>query len=165
MPTLETARVYPGGCLLEGTNLSEGRGTTRPFEILGAPWLDPRGVRVEIEGAVLRPLTFRPTFQKHAGVHCGGFQLHVEDEEAFSPYAAYVRLVAAVAASHRGAFAWRREAYEFVADRPAFDLLTGGPELREAIDAGRDVGDVLAQGEAAVVAFAEARRPWLLYAE
>src|SRR5690606_13052320 len=100
MPTLETALVYPGGCLIEGTELSEGRGLTRPFEIWGAPGLDGRALaeRVAIEGAMLRPTTFQPTFQKHAGRICGGVQLHVIDRDRFAPYSAYLRLIAAAAA-------------------------------------------------------------------
>jgi uncharacterized protein YbbC (DUF1343 family) len=165
MPTLDTARVYPGGCLLEGTNLSEGRGTTRPFEIFGAPWLDGRALArsVAIEGAVLRPLTFHPMFQKHAGRVCGGVQVHVQDEERFAPYAAYVRILAAIASAHRDDFGWRRTSYEFVDAIPAIDLLTGGPEIREAIDAGADVEALLENERHAVASFAEERRPWLLY--
>lgn len=165
MPTLDTAGVYPGGCLLEGTNLSEGRGTTRPFEIFGAPWLDGKALaeKVESEGAVLRPLTFEPTFHKHAKTSCGGVQVHVTDEARFSPYATYVRILAAVAELANGKFAWRREPYEFVADRPAIDLLTGGPELRLAIDRGMEVDALLEAGEHEVARFAERRERWLLY--
>lgn len=169
MPTLETARVYPGGCLIEGTNLSEGRGCTRPFEIFGAPWLDARALarEVAIEGAVLRPLTFRPTFHKHAGKDCGGVQVHVVDEARFEPYAAYLRMLAWIARRHRDDFAWRTERYEFVDDPIAIDLLTGSPAAREAIDRVTDGGDgiedVIRDGARAVQRFAEARRPWLLY--
>lgn len=165
MPTVETARVYPGGCLIEGTNLSEGRGTTRPFQILGAPWLDARAIaaEVEIDGASLRPLTFRPTFHKYAGKVCGGLEVHVTHEARFDPYAAYVRLLAAIARRHRPHFCWRTEPYEFVADRPAIDLLTGGPEIREAIDADGDVQALLERDREQVVRFGERRRDWLLY--
>lgn len=164
MPTVDTARVYPGGCLIEGTHLSEGRGCTRPFEIFGAPWLDGRRLStLELEGAALRPLTFRPTFHKHAGQNCGGVQVHVTDEARFEPYGAYVRILAAIAAAHRDDFAWRTERYEFVDDPPAFDLLTGSSELRHAIDRGDDVAPILASGRAEVERFDEARRAWLLY--
>lgn len=166
MPTYETARVYPGGCLLEGTLASEGRGTTRPFEIFGAPWLDGAQLarRVSLRGAVLRPLTFSPTFHKHAGKTCGGVQVHVTDERAFAPYAAYLALLDAMKRQAPDAFAWRTEAYEFVGDRPAIDLLTGGPEVRAAIDRGAGLDGVLAAEEAGARAFAEARRPFLAYA-
>lgn len=166
MPTYETARVYPGGCLLEGTLASEGRGTTRPFEIFGAPWLDGAQLarRVSLRGAVLRPLTFAPTFHKHAGKTCGGVQVHVTDERAFTPYAAYLALLDAMKRQGGEAFTWRTEPYEFVGDRPAIDLLTGGPEVREAIDRGTGLDAVLAAEEAGARAFVEARRPFLAYA-
>jgi uncharacterized protein YbbC (DUF1343 family) len=165
MPTLDTAQVYPGGCLLEGTNLSEGRGTTRPFEIWGAPFLDATqlALRVHAEGASLRPLSFSPTFQKHAGQRCFGLQVHVTDPERFRSYALYLRLIAQAQRLSHGAFAWRTAAYEFVSDRPAIDLLSGGPEFRSLVDAGQDIEAWLAQDAAGAEAFAEQRRPWLLY--
>jgi uncharacterized protein YbbC (DUF1343 family) len=136
MPTYETALVYPGGCLIEGTNLSEGRGTTRPFEIVGAPWIDGARLagdlnKLSLPGFRARPLTFRPTFQKHAGKVCGGVQIHVGDARAFRPYATYLALVALARAQDPEAFAFRTEAYEFRDDVPAFDLLTGSGEARE----------------------------------
>lgn len=143
MPTVETALVYPGGCLLEGTNLSEGRGTTRPFEIVGAPWIDgqalARGLAAtKLPGFVARPLTFRPTFQKHAGAICGGVQIHVTDDDAFRPVATYVALTALAHAQDPGRFRFRTERYEYVDDIPAFDLLTGSAEARRAIEACED---------------------------
>lgn len=166
MPTYETARVYPGGCLLEGTLASEGRGTTRPFEIFGAPWVDGNAIarRVSPRGAVLRPLSFQPTFQKHAGKTCGGVQVHVTDERTFRSYAAYLSILDAMKRQAGEKFAWRSERYEFVSDRPAIDLLTGGPEAREAIDRGGGLDAIFASDEAGVKAFAEARRPFLAYA-
>jgi uncharacterized protein YbbC (DUF1343 family) len=150
MPTVETALVYPGGCLLEGTNLSEGRGTTRPFEIVGAPWIDGRALardleRVGFAGFRARPLTFRPTFQKHAGVLCGGVQIHVTDEAAFRPVAAYLALVALARAQDRERFRFRTELYEYVDDVPAFDLLTGSVDARAAIEADVDAREVAMQ--------------------
>ncbi len=141
MPTVDTALVYPGGCLIEGTNLSEGRGTTRPFEIVGAPWIDghalARGLAATgLVGFVARPTTFRPTFQKHAGALCGGVQIHVTDEAAFRPVATYVALTALARAADPARFRFRTERYEYVDDIPAFDLLTGSAEARLAIEAG-----------------------------
>jgi uncharacterized protein YbbC (DUF1343 family) len=167
MPTEDTATVYPGGCLLEGTNASEGRGTTRPFEVFGAPGLGGEALRDRvgpIDGAALRPLAFEPTFHKHARTLCGGVQVHVTDGRRFAPYAAYLRILMAMRELSPG-FRWRTETYEFVSDRPAIDLLTGGPEARIAIDAGdRDaLAQHLAGGEAAARRFAELRRPWLVY--
>jgi uncharacterized protein YbbC (DUF1343 family) len=166
MPTLDTARVYPGGCLLEGTNLSEGRGTTRPFEIWGAPYLDGAALArwASCDGAVLRPLSFTPAFHKHAGVRCGGVQLHVTDPDLFAPYAAYLRLIAGARALCGGAMAWRTEPYEFVRDRPAIDLLTGGPEFRTLVDAGEPLEDYLQQDARGAALFAQSRRAFLQYA-
>ena len=153
MPTYDTALVYPGGCLLEGTNLSDGRGTTRPFEITGAPWVDgPRLARelaaLELGGFVARPLSFQPTFHKHGRERCGGVQIHVTDRARFRPYATYIALVA-LARSHAPAdFRFRTERYEFVDDIPAFDLLTGSAEARTRIEAGdapRDVAEALSR--------------------
>jgi uncharacterized protein YbbC (DUF1343 family) len=165
MPTLDTARVYPGGCLLEGTNLSEGRGTTRPFEIFGAPFLDGGELarRVAVEGAVLRPLSFTAAFHKHAGKRCGGVQVHVVDAQRFEPYALYSRLIAAAREICSDAFAWRAESYEFVRDRPAIDLLTGGPEFRECVDHGEAIDGWLAHDARAAAEFGERRRAFLLY--
>jgi uncharacterized protein YbbC (DUF1343 family) len=138
MPSYETALVYPGGCLIEGTNLSEGRGTTRPFEIVGAPWID--GARLAeglhalgLPGFRARPLTFSPTFHKHRGETCGGVQVHVTDPVSFRPVRTYVALVALAHAQAPDRFRFRTEAYEFRDDVPAFDLLTGSPEARERI--------------------------------
>ena len=166
MPTPDTARVYPGGCLLEGTNLSEGRGTTRPFELFGAPWVDPAAFAWAIteqggEGFAARPCSFRPMFQKHAGVTCGGAQVHVTDVHRFEPYRAY--LSALCAARRFEGFAWRTEPYEFVSDRPAVDLLTGDRAVREAIDAGARVDELLRVGADRSAEWAARREERWLY--
>ncbi len=143
MPTPETALVYPGGCLLEGTNLSEGRGTTRPFEVVGAPWLDGEALARDLAatglpGFTARPVTFLPMFQKHAGRVCGGVQIHVRDRALFRPYATYLALLAIARRLGGEAFAFRTERYEFVDDIPALDLLTGSAEARRRIEAQDD---------------------------
>jgi uncharacterized protein YbbC (DUF1343 family) len=143
MPTYETALVYPGGCLLEGTNLSDGRGTTRPFEITGAPWLDGRRLARELDalalpGFVPRPVAFEPTFHKHARQVCEGVQIHVTDPVAFEPVATYVALVALAHHAAPDRFVFRTEKYEFVDHLPAFDILTGSAAARERILAGDD---------------------------
>jgi uncharacterized protein YbbC (DUF1343 family) len=165
MPTLDTALVYPGGCLLEGTNLSEGRGTTRPFELWGAPFLDGAELarRVRLEGAVLRPLRFCPSFHKHAGKTCGGIQVHVVDPERFNPYHGYLRLIAAAHDLCGSAFAFRTEPYEFVSDRPAIDLLTGGPEYRLRVERGEALDELLAHDALGAAEFAQRRGASLLY--
>jgi uncharacterized protein YbbC (DUF1343 family) len=152
MPAYETALVYPGGCLVEGTNLSEGRGTTRPFEIVGAPWLDGPRLADELHalafpGFRARPVTFQPTFHKHAGKVCGGVQVHVTDPGAFRPFATYLALLAAAHQQAPSRFVFRTEVYEFRDDVPALDLLTGDAEARQRIvrgDAPRDVAETIA---------------------
>jgi uncharacterized protein YbbC (DUF1343 family) len=164
MPTLDTALVYPGGCLLEGTNLSEGRGTTRPFELVGAPWLDGKRLAERLNGSglpgfVARPITFCPTFHKFAGQLCGGVQIHPVDRLRFLPYATYLALIGLAREMHPGAFAFRTDLYEFIDDIPAFDLLTGSGEVREALERGEPPVEV-ARGASRVDAgglFVEAR--------
>jgi uncharacterized protein YbbC (DUF1343 family) len=168
MPTLDTAIVYPGQCLLEGTNFSEGRGTTRPFEICGGPGVDARKLcqRLQDEGwpgVVFRPAWFRPTFQKHAGRTCAGLQLHVTDREAFRPVRTGLAVLAALRDLAGEAFAWRREPYEFVADKPAIDLLFGSDRERLALEAGATPGEIARSWEAEEEAFRQRRRPYLLY--
>lgn len=148
MPTLETALVYPGACLVEGTNLSEGRGTTTPFQIVGAPFLDGRALcqalsERGVPGAMIRPVAFRPTFEKHAGEICRGVMLHVTNPALFRPVATYLTLLTLARAQAPEQFAFRDHPYEFEADRPAFDLLTGSPAAREAITAGSRPEDVV----------------------
>ncbi|MBU1674234.1 DUF1343 domain-containing protein, partial [bacterium] len=143
MPTLDTALVYPGMCLLEGTELSEGRGTTRPFEICGAPYVDPARLAAAmadhgLPGCAFRPLHFEPAFQKHAGRLCGGVQIHVFDRDSFLPVQTAIALLAAVRALWPRDFAWRQPPYEYEYERLPIDILAGGPDLREAIDAGAD---------------------------
>lgn len=150
MPAYETALVYPGGCLLEGTNLSEGRGTTRPFEITGAPWLDGIALArdfnaANVDGVRARPLTFQPTFHKFAGQPCGGVQLHVTDRGAFRPVRAYALLIALAHRQDPTRFKFRTERYEFVDGVPAFDLLTGSGRAREAMLANVLPSDVAAE--------------------
>jgi uncharacterized protein YbbC (DUF1343 family) len=147
MPSYETARVYPGGCLLEGTNLSDGRGTTRPFEITGAPWLDGMALArdfnaARVAGALARPVTFVPTFHKHAKHACGGVQIHVTDTQTFRPVRAYALLIALAHRQDPTRFQFRTERYEFVDDIPAFDLLAGSGRGREALLAGSLPEDV-----------------------
>ena len=164
MPTLDTAQVYPGGCLVEGTKLSEGRGTTRPFEIWGAPDLDVSSLlALELHGVSLRPVEFTPTFQKHAGRVCSGVQLHVTDPWVFRPYDTYLRMLAAVLPSVALEARWRTEVYEYVSDRPAIDLLTGGPEFRNSVDAGVSVAEVLAEEARGAARFEDERRSAWIY--
>jgi uncharacterized protein YbbC (DUF1343 family) len=147
MPTLDTALVYPGICLFEGTNMSEGRGTTRPFELLGAPFIqDPdrlaeHAAQFSGPGVQFRPCFFQPTFQKHAGQICGGVQIHVTDQKQFNAVQTGVALLHG-AFTHPG-FGWRTEPYEFVSDRLAMDLLFGDDEPRRAMERGASVDEIM----------------------
>ena len=147
MPTFDTAVVYPGQVLLEGTNLSEGRGTTRPFELFGAPWLDTgavlqRFLRRRLPGLRLREQAFEPTFHKWGGEVCRGFQIQVTDPAAFRPYLTTLALLQDIISMHRERFAWKEPPYEYVTDRPPIDVLTGDPGVREALEAGGDLRDL-----------------------
>jgi uncharacterized protein YbbC (DUF1343 family) len=168
MPTPDTAVVYPGQCLLEGTNLSEGRGSTRPFEIAGAPFLDAVALarameRQGVPGAILRPLSFRPTFHKHAGKSCGGVQIHVRDRRRFHAYRTGLAFLVAAREIAPEAFGWRQEPYEFVSHPIAIDLLNGTDRVRRDIDAGAHVEDLLTGMEAFRREFLATRAPFLLY--
>ncbi len=169
MPTPDTALVYPGMCLLEGTNLSEGRGTTRPFHLFGAPWLDARQLAADLAaerlpGVRFRAAGFTPTWDKHAGVLCHGVELHVTDPEAFRPFRTGLACVAVARAQDPDRFAWRTEAYEFVAGVPAFDLLCGSAREREAIEGGAGVRELARAFAREERAFARRRTPFLRYA-
>jgi uncharacterized protein YbbC (DUF1343 family) len=168
MPTLDTATVYPGMCLLEGTNLSEARGTTRPFELFGAPWLDAGALSERLEGRKLPGCTFRragfkPMFQKHANEDCRGLQLHVTDRSVFRSLQTALAILQDVRAIHPDEFAWREEVYEFVADRLAIDLLLGDPLVRHALEDDVDIAEIIASMDHAREAFEDRRRDVLLY--
>lgn len=168
MPTLDTAFVYPGQCLLEGTNISEGRGTTRPFELCGAPWLDAERLARRMNGEKLpgvsfRPAWFRPAFHKHAGRDCGGVQLHITDRAAFQPVRAGLALLAALRELSGRRFAWRTETYEFVRKPIAIDLLFGSARERTHLEAGRPWRKLPAAWAGEEAAFARRRREVLLY--
>jgi uncharacterized protein YbbC (DUF1343 family) len=168
MPTPETALVYPGMCLLEGTNLSEGRGTTRPFHLLGAPWIDAERLVADLEGERLpgvrfRPARFVPTWDKHAGLGCGGAELHVHDPEAFRPFRTGLACVLHARAQAPERFRWRTEPYEFVEGIPAFDLLCGSDRERKAVEAGAGLRSLAAGFGPEERAFARRRRDYLLY--
>ncbi len=168
MPTPQTARVYPGGCLIEGTNLSEGRGTTLPFELVGAPWLDGHALAAELrarglDGLVVRAASFRPMFQKHAGRPCAGVQLIVTDRERLRSFVAYLALLGAARRLAPSEFAWRTETYEFEDARPAIDYLLGRDGLRGMLENGVSIDDMERTWTDDLRAFDDARRPFLLY--
>lgn len=171
MPTPATALLYPGGCLVEATEVSEGRGTTRPFQLVGAPWVEPRRLADDLAsralpGVAFVPTCFKPQFQKHRGEVCGGVEMVVEDAVAFRPYRAGLELLAALARHAPAEFAWRAAPYEFVTDRPAIDLLTGSPAYRLAIESGGEgLAELAAGWPEDEDAFRRERREILLYPE
>lgn len=159
IPKLETAAVYPGTCLIEGTNLSEGRGTTLPFELVGAPWIDGWALadalnELALPGVKFRPVQFEPIASKWAGQECNGTQLHILDRQAFRPVAAGLHLVATVKAMYPDDFTWRL---------PHFDRLMGTDQVREQLDAGVSASEVVAGWADDQVTFEHQRREALLY--
>jgi len=168
MPAPETTAVYPGQVLLEGTNLSEGRGTSRPFEIWGAPYLDAAAFRDRFErrrlpGCVLREHDFLPTFHKWEAKVCRGFQLHVTDPDRYRPYLTSLAMLQDVVALHRSEFAWKQPPYEYVTDRLPIDVLTGDPAIREAIESGRNLLEMSASWQPEIRDFKKEAAPHLLY--
>ncbi|HEY7651096.1 MAG TPA: DUF1343 domain-containing protein [Methylomirabilota bacterium] len=168
MPTPDTARVYPGGCLIEGTNLSEGRGTTRPFEWVGAPYLDAHRYAAGLEAARLpgvhfRPVRFRPTFHKWAGRLCAGTQIHVTDAARFKPYLTGLALIDTARRQARRHFAWRRPPYEFERRRLPIDILCGTDRVRRALQRGVPLRALERGWQPGLDQWARRRAPWLLY--
>lgn len=179
MPTFGTEVLYPGLCLIEGTTVSEGRGTTRPFQLVGAPWIDAKELAEGMEervggdaGVRFLPTYFRPQFQKHSGSVCGGVELVVTDAERLASFRVGIELICALweQARDAGVDLWRREAYEFVTDRPAIDLLVGSDILRLALENGGggsptldSVAQWIASWEADEASFRALREPYLLY--
>jgi uncharacterized protein YbbC (DUF1343 family) len=141
MPTLDTATVYPGMCLLEGTNLSEGRGTTRPFEIFGAPYIEPERLvnrldSFRLPGVFFRPLYFQPTFQKYSGRLCGGAQIHIINKQRFRPFKTGVAIIKAVHDLYPEQFQWQQPPYEYETEKMPIDILAGTDRLRRYIEEG-----------------------------
>ena len=169
MPTLDTAIVYPGMCLLEGTNLSEGRGTTRPFEIFGAPFIDPdllvtRLREFRLSGVIFRPMFFQPTFQKHAGKLCGGAQIHVTDREKFRPFKTGVAVVKAIHDLYPTRFAWKQPPYEYEYKKMPVDILAGTDRLRQDIENGVSLSRMEAWWREECLEFdKKIRKKYLLY--
>jgi uncharacterized protein YbbC (DUF1343 family) len=168
MPTLETAVVYPGTVLFEGTLLSEGRGTTRPFELVGAPWIDAESFAAAmngagLDGAYFRPAGFEPTFQKHAKQPCGGCQIHVTDRQTFKPVLAGVALIDMFRRFDAKKFAWRQPPYEYEHDKMPIDILAGSDVLRKQIEAGAPLSEIAASWADDEAAFRRTREPYLLY--
>jgi uncharacterized protein YbbC (DUF1343 family) len=169
LPTPRTARIYPGGCLIEATSVSEGRGTTRPFELFGSPSIQPVELADRLNsagllGASFVPTYFRPQFHKHAGEVCGGVQWIVEDSSVLQPYRCGIEIIRALAETDRR-FHWRPEPYEFVKDRPAIDLLAGCDEFRCAVEEDGDLDAWLETWEQDEQTFRNEIAPYHLYGD
>jgi uncharacterized protein YbbC (DUF1343 family) len=168
IPTLDSALVFPGAVLVEGTNLSEGRGTTRPFELIGAPWINGDRFasamnRRELPGVRFRSVFFEPTFQKHAKLTCGGCQVHVLDRGAYQPVATGVALLEEFRRQDPGRFGWKPPPYEYEHERLAIDLLYGSDDLRRGLEAGNSADRIAASWNKDVTEFLPIRQRYLLY--
>ena len=168
IPTVDSAVVYPGTVLFEGTNVSEGRGTTRPFEIVGAPWVESESFAaamngLDLPGVRFRPVMFEPTFHKHAGISCGGCQIHVLDRTRFRAVETGVALLCAFRAADPERFRWRDPPYEYEREKLPFDILAGSSELREQIERATPWGTIARSWEVDVQEFTRVRERYLMY--
>jgi len=168
MPHFLTALVYPGMCLLEGTNVSEGRGTTRPFEIFGAPWIDPVRLVCElnkknISGSAFRPTFFVPTFHKYRGRLCGGVHVYVKNRREFDPLIAGLQIIQTVHRLFPKDFSWRQPPYEFEKKKLPFDILIGNSWVRKDIEKGTKVHTIRKKWQAELDRFLTMRKKHLLY--
>jgi uncharacterized protein YbbC (DUF1343 family) len=168
MPTVNTATVFPGAVHLEGTQMSEGRGTTRPFEIVGAPYISAGAfadalARLNLPGVYFRSCVFMPTFQKHGGRACGGVQIHVTDRKAFEPVITGVAVVKTAHDMYGEQFRWKDPPYEYEYERNPFDVIAGTSKLREAIERGDSLEDIRSSWEVPLAEFLALRERFLLY--
>lgn len=168
MPTVESAVVYPGQVIWEGTNISEGRGTTRPFELVGAPFLDHDTIlqylaRTDLPGCYLRPLVFEPTSGKWAGQPCVGFQLHVTDRQAFLPYRTSLALYQTMYINYPEQFDYKEPPYEYEYEKLPMDLILGDQKVRKALESGIPVQELEAAWQDELNSFKELRKNYLIY--
>ena len=168
IPTLESAIVFPGSVHIEGTTASEGRGTTRPFELVGAPWIRAEAFAASLNarnlpGVYFRPVVFEPTFQKHAHVACGGCQIHVLDRAAFKPVLTGVAVIDEMRAADPASFKWKAPPYEYEHDKQPIDVISGSRSFRAAIDAGERAEAIAERWTPTVAAFRDLREAYLLY--
>jgi uncharacterized protein YbbC (DUF1343 family) len=168
VPTVDTTVVYPGTVLFEGTNVSEGRGTTRPFELIGAPWVDPEALAEKLAtynmaSVHFRPVVFEPTFQKHAKQACGGCQIHVLDRTEFRAVETAVAMLIEIRAQNPAKFEWRQPPYEYEHTKLPFDILAGSSELRRQIEAGLPARTIFYNWLPELERFRKTCKPFLLY--
>jgi len=168
MPTVDSATVFPGTVHFEGTQVSEGRGTTKPFELIGAPYIDPDQYAdslnsIDLKGVYFRSCMFQPTFQKHGGVTCGGAQIHVLDREAFEPVKTGVAMVKMAFDLYRDNFRWKEPPYEYVFDKNPFDVISGTDKIRKAFEDDIELDDIVSGWQPQLKEFLELREQYLLY--
>jgi uncharacterized protein YbbC (DUF1343 family) len=168
MPTLSSATVFPGTVHFEGTQLSEGRGTTRPFELIGAPYIDPDAYAANLNalgfpGVFFRSCGFQPTFQKHAGESCGGVQIHVKDRKSFEPVITGLAMVKLAYDMYPDQFRWKDPPYEYVYDQNPFDVISGTNKIREAIEQGSQLQEIETSWKVGLAEFWTLREGYLMY--
>ena len=168
MPTLDAATVFPGTVHFEGTQVSEGRGTTKPFELIGAPYIDADAYADALNslgqpGVFFRSCVFQPTFQKHAGVSCGGAQIHVIDRDEFQPWLAGIAMAKFAHDMYPNDFLWKAPPYEYVFDKNPFDVISGTAKIREAFEQGIELDAIADETKAPLERFKELREPFLRY--
>jgi len=168
MPTLDSATVFPGTVHFEGTQVSEGRGTTKPFELIGAPYIDPdayadRLNALGLAGVFFRSCVFQPTFQKHGGVSCGGVQIHVTDRETFEPWLAGIAMTKLIHDMYPQEFRWKEPPYEYVYDKNPFDVISGTAKIRQAFEQGIELDAIAESAVAPLAEFKQLRESYLLY--
>ncbi len=169
MPGWQTALLYPGMVLLEGTNISEGRGTTMPFELFGAPFLDRERLlselKYDLEGVTLRPVTFEPAFDKYTGRPCSGFQIHITDRDAFKPYRFGLAVLRAFCVTHSDDFRWLDPPYEYEMEKLPIDILIGSAAIRKKIEQGEKIGAVQSDWKTDLDNYRQVRESFMLYPE
>ncbi|KPA10194.1 Uncharacterized conserved protein UCP016719 [Candidatus Magnetomorum sp. HK-1] len=166
MPTLSTAIVYPGQVILEGTNISEGRGTTQPFEIMGAPFIETEQLlndMGDLPGVYLRPLCFEPTFNKWHGELCQGIQIHVVDRNKYNSYTTSLKILQAIIQRYPKEFKWKSPPYEYEFEKMPIDLILGSQQIRKDIEKGKDIDTLQASWKAETMAFHEKTKKYYLY--
>jgi uncharacterized protein YbbC (DUF1343 family) len=168
MPTLDSASVFPGSVHLEGTQMSEGRGTTRPFELVGAPYIDADSYadalsQLALPGVAFRSCVFMPTFQKHAGKGCGGVQVHVLNRVNFKPALTGIAIVKTAYDMYPDDFKWKDPPYEYEYDRNPFDLIAGTSKVRESIERGDSLASIGKSWIEPLAEFNQLRNEFLLY--
>jgi uncharacterized protein YbbC (DUF1343 family) len=168
MPTVETAIAFPATVYFEGTGISEGRGTTRPFEFVGAPYIDAKTYKdtlssLELPGVIFRETNFLPTFQKHQGEVCGGVALHVTDRDQFKPVITGIAMIKAIYDLYKNEFKWKTTPYEYVFDRNPFDVIAGTTKTRQQIESGSSLNQIELSWKIDLERFEETRINYFLY--